>query len=212
MIGSAQLFLHCLSFADVASILTLNVIDCGLPLSTNIISFSGKPEGDKTRLSWVVSRETEHIQYAVEQSVDGRNFSTVAIIEGHNNNSEINYYSHEEFFRDEAVYYRIKLIGQTTQKLSRIIKIGNAKDQPGFVTVVNPFNNQLIAEFNSPVQQNIHLQMIDNAGKVVRSQSFNLMQGVNVLRLENLGLLPKGLYTLRLSTNDQVFSKTILKQ
>ena len=33
------------SFADVSSVLTLNVIDCGVPLQTDIISFSGTLQG-----------------------------------------------------------------------------------------------------------------------------------------------------------------------
>lgn len=44
------------SFADVASILTLNVLDCGSPLNTDIISFTAKTEGTSAKLNWTTSR------------------------------------------------------------------------------------------------------------------------------------------------------------
>lgn len=200
------------SFTDVASILTLNVIDCGAPLSTDIISFSGKIEGSNAKLTWTTSREEEPVQYAIEKSLDGRSFATVANVNGHNNNSEINYYEWAEAFNfDQPIYYRIQMIGRDKQKISRTVKL-----TPGGglmeLNISNPFSDKLTAQINSAGSQLVHLNLIDNSGRIVLSRQFALVNGTNSLQLNDTGNLPKGLYALQVQFDTHTISKKLIKQ
>jgi hypothetical protein len=201
------------SFADVASVLTLNVLDCGKPLGTSIISFSAKPEGANTKLNWTTSREEEVVNYVVEKSKDGRNFTTVATIRGYSNNSEINYYSWTEpSTSDAALFYRIRLVAPNQQRFSRIVRISSGGMLLD-VSVLNPFTDKLIAEINTTEPGLVHLNLIDNSGRLIRSQQFALINGSNQLQLINTASLPKGLYTLQLqSGTNTLVTKKVLKQ
>ena len=200
------------SFADVTSILTLNVIDCGNPLSTDIISFSAKMEGGSAKLNWTTSREEGAVQYGIEKSKDGRNFTLLTTINGYNNNSEVNYYTWvEPSVLNQTAFYRIRLIASTRQKFSRIIRL-SASEKPIEISIPNPFTDKLITEINTPEPQLIRLNLIDNSGRLVRSQQFALVNGNNQLQI-NTANLPRGLYTLQMqSAMNTIISKKLLKQ
>lgn len=200
------------SFADVTSILTLNVIDCGAPLNTDFISFSAKYEGRSTRLNWTTSQEHEDIIFEIEKSVDGMSFVPVTNVNGSNNNSDINYYNWGEAITlNQAIYYRIKMSGHGKQKISRIVKI-MAGNEAMELNVPNPFSDKLIVQINSAGSQLVRLNLIDNSGRFVRSQQFVLTDGTNNLQLNDTGNLPKGLYTLQIQMGAQAVHKKVIKQ
>jgi hypothetical protein len=200
------------SFADATSILTLNVLKCGPPLSTDIISFSAKAEGGNTKLSWTTSREEEAIQYVIERSLDGKNFSAAVTINGYNNSDDVNYYSWTEPTSNQTVYYRIRLISAQKQKISRIVKV-STNDKGEEVNVLNPFNEILTVTINTSETQLIHLNLIDNSGRIIRSQKFTLTSGSNNLLMHDTGNLPGGLYTLQVQFNaNKIISKRVMKQ
>lgn len=201
------------SFADATSILTLNIIDCGTPLNTDFISFSGKAENNLTKLNWTTTKEEGPVQYAIEKSMDGWNFTTVSTMNGLNNNNEINYYAwSENYLPNQTIFYRIRLITADKQKISRIVKI--LPDRKSVeLTVENPFANSLHAEVNVSEAQIVYLKLIDNSGRIVQNQKFALVAGPNSLQINNTGNLPAGLYTLQLQTaGNNIFNKKILKQ
>lgn len=201
------------SFADATSILTLKIINCGSPLSTDFISFAARPEGNSIKLSWTTSREEEPVQYAIEKSYDGRSFATAVMVNGNNNNSEINYYNRvEPFTSNETVYYRVRLIASTKQKFSRSIKISPGSNAME-LNVPNPFSGKLIAQINASEAQIVQLNLMDNSGRILSSRRLALMNGINSLQINDTESLPKGLYILQLQFNaGTILSKKIIKQ
>jgi hypothetical protein len=199
------------SFADVASVLTLHVIDCGVALETDFLSFSGLVKSSSVRLNWTTSREEAPVQFAVEKSTDGRNFSKVATIQGSRSTGQVNYYNWMDAAPTSDVYYRIRLMTSTRQKLSRIIKLSAGTEELSFGTIPNPFNDQLTTEVITHDAQVIHLQLVDNSGKVVRRQQFALVTGSNTLQLDT-GSLPSGLYTVQLQSASKQLYRKVLKQ
>lgn len=199
------------SFADATSILTLNVINCGSPLSTEIISFSAKTDEGVTKLNWTTSREEEPVKYVVEKSWDGNNFTSVATIEGSAKNAEVNYYSWTEPFSNQTAYYRIRLESSHRQKISRVVKL--TKNQQTEINIPNPFYDKLSLKINTQQTQFVRLNLIDNSGRMVRSQQFTLTDGNNTLQINNTGSLPKGLYTVQLQlSSDNIITKKVIKQ
>lgn len=200
------------SFADVASVLTLNVINCGAPLETDIISFTGKLEGDLTKLNWTTSREESPVQYIIERSTNGIHFMPVDTINGYYNNAATNYYSWSEPFGvNSNLFYRIRLISGNRVKISRIIHL--SKDQKDFeIRVPNPFTTHLNAEITTSQSQVVYLQLVDNSGKIVSKKQVVVVNGSNQLQLENTAALAKGLYTLQIQYGNNVINKKVLKQ
>ncbi|HEY0355350.1 MAG TPA: T9SS type A sorting domain-containing protein, partial [Flavisolibacter sp.] len=200
------------AFADVSSILTLSVIDCGDPLTTDIISFSGKIENGEAKINWVTNREESQVNYKIEKSFDGIHFTPTKNINALNNQNDLNHYNWSEpYTQGQTLYYRIRLVNNNKQKLTRIIKLSDKKSALSFSNVPNPFTNKLLAEIESPASQVVQMQLVDNSGRTVKQQQLTLTQGINKLELETASL-PKGLYTLQLRSRTIIINKRVLKQ
>jgi hypothetical protein len=201
------------SFSDVASILTLNVIDCGTPLQTDIISFSGKIDNNEVKLNWTTNKEANQMQYIIERSMNGRDFVSVATVNSKTTGSEINYYSWSESYKQNSLnYYRIRLLDNNNQKISRTLKLSTSDDQVSIATIINPFNDKLIADINVADAQLINLQLIDNFGKIIRKQQYSVTGGSNRLQLDHTESLPQGMYIVQLQSSNTILNKKVMKQ
>jgi hypothetical protein len=200
------------SFADAASVLTLNVIDCGVPLQTDILSFSGNVDNGIVKLNWTTSREDEVVNYFIEKSTDGRNFTSTSSIPGSNNGNDVNYYKWSDVYSTgQVLYYRVRLVTVNRQKISRIIKLGSTSSKLAFSSVPNPFAGKLSAEINSGDPQVVIVQLVDNSGRLIRRQSYVLTAGITSIQL-NTESIPSGLYTLQLIGDKSTISKKVVKQ
>ena len=199
------------AFADISSILTLSVIDCGDALTTDLISFSAKKENGIIKLNWTTSMESTGVKFRIEKSFDGQNFTDAALLNGYNTQSELNNYTWSETaVTGRAVYYRIRLINNDRQKISKTVKISAEKEIFSFVNVPNPFQQTLYAEINSHISQVVNLQLIDHSGRLVKQQQLTIAEGYNKLQIETASL-PKGLYTLQLHSQGLIINKRVIK-
>ncbi|MBL0268910.1 MAG: T9SS type A sorting domain-containing protein [Chitinophagaceae bacterium] len=55
-------------------------------------------------------------------------------------------------------------------------------------------------------------ELVDAAGRVVRSREYTVSQGPNKLELVDTDQLPGGLYYLRVIAEEKMLRKTVLKQ
>ena len=58
-------------FTDNGNIITLSIVDCGIPLATRLVSFTGHIGKQPSLLNWSTSGEDEIIYFDVEKSYDG---------------------------------------------------------------------------------------------------------------------------------------------
>jgi len=196
--------------------LTMNIQNCGTPLKTDLLSFSGKLNGDKAVLSWTSSKEEEQLMYFVQRSTDGFNFKTVGSLYSNNNLSNItNQYS----FTDPTavsgkVYYRLEMAVLTNnKKYSRIIDLSlYSNNKFGIANVVNPFNQVLDFSINSPEDAKIDAVLVDIFGKVVKRKTYVVHNGVSLLNITDTESLPAGTYVLRIQHNNEVFTQKVMKR
>jgi hypothetical protein len=198
------------AFADQSSVLTLNVIDCGVPLSTRLLSFSGRSANGSNELSWTTSREEGPLRFLVERSMDGRAFSVVDSVWGRNASGELNSYSWQEPAMPAA--YRLRMLNGSKVELSRVVRLGTGTATSQLQTVTSPFRDQLIANLSVGAPQAVTLQLVSMTGAVVRSQQTVAAAGNNVLRILNTTALPAGIYTLRVSLADGVLVRKVVKE
>ena len=202
-------------FTDAGNIITMDVIDCGAPLNADLLSFTGSVDNDRAILMWTTSGENELVQFDVEKSYDGTNFNSIALLNGYSNyNAEINTYSFiDPVALSGKAYYRIKMRNKINQsKYSRIIRLSVNSDIFSFVSVINPFNNKLGFEVFSDRNGRAYAELIDQFGKTVKRNSFELINGVNPLTFENTSVLPAGIYILRMQLAGTIIQKSVLKQ
>ncbi|MEP6700028.1 MAG: hypothetical protein ABJA85_01880 [Bacteroidota bacterium] len=87
------------------------------------ISITGSISKNKIILNWVVSENETADQFAVEKSIDGKNFNLAAIIFGTDKAETDNYQFYEKAGK-QKVLYRIKLITKNMKtEYSTIVEI-----------------------------------------------------------------------------------------
>ncbi|MFI5134047.1 MAG: T9SS type A sorting domain-containing protein, partial [Chitinophagales bacterium] len=202
-------------FTDGVSIINLNIINCGVVLKTNMLSFNGKLLNDHSNLSWATVNEDEDISFDVERSYNGVDFVSIGKVNRNNNYGlDANHYS---FIDPEPLtgkaWYRVVIVNNKNEKkYSRIIQL--SQDVAGFelTNVINPFTSQLYFDFTSTSDTKIDVSLIDIMEKTVKKKSYAVYAGVNSLALENTDVLPSGIYILRVQTEGTIIQRKVLKQ
>jgi subtilisin family serine protease len=110
-------------------------------------------------------------------------------------------------------------IGNSNFSGSKIFKtacpvgIDEIEGVSGLVIYPNPVINELLIGFDLETQKDISIQLFNTAGQLLKSTFFkNTIQGNNQLEIKNLGDLPKGLYFVKISSEDQTILKKIIKK
>jgi len=201
---------------SVSSTLTnikMDIKNCVL-LAVQVTNFDGQLQNNASHLKWVTQNETRDVLYYVERSADGSNFSTVGTIQAKSTTSGATNYS---FVDPQEVtgptYYRLKIYGTNDQntKYSQTIVLTN-KAMPFEVrSVVNPFSDNLTAEFYQPETGTVSYSLYDAFGKLIISKQQTFNKGINNLRLDGLSKLSKGIYIFKIQYQNQFVNKRVVK-
>ena len=194
----------------------LNIINCGVVLSTDLISFNGKLVNDYGQLTWTTSKEDEPISFNIERSNDGINFFTIGTVNSHNDYSAaINRYT----FNDPVQilgkkFYRIVMINRNLQKkYSRVIQLSKGVSSVfTLLNVVNPFYDKIDFDISIPADGKVDVQLIDMMGKTVKKTSYIVQEGINSLNLGNTDNLAAGMYIFQLSHQGEVLTSKVIKK
>ena len=199
---------------DGISIINLAVRDC-IALPTDLLSFSGKLISDKGHLAWTTSKEETTVEFLLEKSTDGINYSFVARIPGYSNGASLNNYG----FTDPAtttgkVYYRLAMLGASgLKKYSRIVQLSNKPErQFELLSVINPFQSALHFDLSSPADSRVNVTLVDMFGKTVRTMEYRVYEGVNSFTLPSTGNLPAGTYVLMVNYGNQLLHRKVIKR
>lgn len=79
------------------------------PQPVKIVSFQGNRNNNKVSMQWVITENETAEQFEVEKSVDGKNFSIVALVFG-TDRAQTETYMFYEKSSSKKVSYRIKCI------------------------------------------------------------------------------------------------------
>jgi hypothetical protein len=201
-------------FTDVGNIITIHVINCGIPLGIQMMSLSGRISNDNTILNWTTGRETEPLYFDVERSMDGITFTPVATLESYSDfSSEMNAYSYTEPAMLGNSYYRIKVRNQAGHfAYTRTIQLTSVPDHFSFAAVVNPFSDQLRFDISSTRNTKVHIELVDASGNPVRRNTYNVTPGINKLSINNTSDLTAGVYILRAQCEGMLVQKIVLKR
>lgn len=211
---SANLSNPLCNFTDIANIITLNVIICGPPLATQLLSFNGINNNGHAVLKWTISNDEEPLSFFIEKSTDGNQFNVIGRInkdQADNGDNQTYTFEDPEPLSNKA-FFRIVMKNQWGQSiLSRTIQLTNQKEGLSFVTVVNPFSVELLVDVASSQYSKSEAELIDATGKIVRSKMVDLVSGITRVRFENTMNLVPGIYFLRIRNQGSYIQRTVLK-
>ncbi|HMU45285.1 MAG TPA: T9SS type A sorting domain-containing protein [Chitinophagaceae bacterium] len=202
------------SFTDQGNIITVNVILCGLPLDVQMVSFSGDVRNQLAVLNWTTEEETELLQFDIEKSLNGSTFTTIATVNSYNDNqSEQNNYTYTDPTPlSGPTYYRIKVRNTSGKsKYTKTIRLLSTTNPLAFISVINPFSDQLIFDISSDKSGKIDAELIDPSGRIIKHRQFEVTSGVSRLTFENTGDISTGIYFLRVKSNGTIIQKNVMK-
>jgi trimeric autotransporter adhesin len=197
---------------DGVSQISLTVVDCGIPLGIDILSFNGKELNGHANLYWTTNKETEPIQFEVEKSLDGINFTKIAFIMGRQSTSETNQYSFTDSMFSTKTFYRISLINKRTHRTySRIIQLLN-NNEFSVSNVTSYFHSAISFDVSVNRYSKIDLVLLNSSGNIMKSTTMTAYNGTNNFVIPNLASLTQGVYILQVRNNEKTFTvKTVKK-
>lgn len=203
-------------FTDGISIITVSVIDCSPPLTTDLLVFNGKIKEGKAILAWITSKEETPLTYIIERSNDQNHFTAVGVVNSNNISlSEKNYYTFiDPVHINGKVWYRIAMTEDgNKKKYSRIIQLNNEMATFSLDNIVNPFVGELTFDITSNRNKKVEIELIDLVGKTIRRMSYQVYAGANSVSLDYTGNLSPGIYTLRISDKENnIITRKVIKR
>ncbi len=193
------------NFSDTANFTTLSA------LPVTFLNFDGVLIDSKAQLTWSTATELNNKGFEVQKSTDGQNFTAIGFVKGNGNSYVINTYN----FIDVKVlsghnYYRLKQedIDDNFNYSSTIRLDFKRFDWAVFGNPVTP-NSWIQLQLANTSHVAIQVMTIDgNIIKTIDKGTIN--EGTYSIPL-NLSNVASGVYIVRLITDNQSFSKEIIK-
>jgi hypothetical protein len=193
-IDEMRFYNRALSAAEVSSL-----VSSALPL--HLLEFEGRTSDAIGLLNWKTADELNTHSFDVERSTDGKTYSVIGNVTAFNTPGNHAYHytdNNISSLTTSVIYYRIKQIdidGHFTY--SRIIALPINKNKNILLFYPNPVVNEANLTLTVNARQLVQGRIIDNAGKIVQQQQWNLSPGSTSVSL-NLGTLANGIYYLEL--------------
>jgi hypothetical protein len=178
-----------------------------MPLT--LLSFSGKVQTNNGVLNWRTANEQNTASFEVEQSIDGKSFDAVGKVNANNpsaGNKDYTYTTRNINILAPVVYYRLKMNdvdGKFTYSNTVVLQ---TKGNVSVSFYPNPVKESAILRMSVEKRDVINYSIIDNAGKVLRSNSVALTEGSNNISID-VKNLANGLYFISIKgeqTNKRV--------
>ena len=153
-----------------------------LVLPVDLVSFTAQREERSAKLTWVTASEENNAQFVVERTTDGNQYETVAVVEGKGTTQSTSVYTiTDEHTPDLLTYYRLKQIdtdGNPTY--FELISLDELQGDELIQGVYpNPANEVLVYSLNSLGNQSYAIQVTDQLGRTVYSETSTTDNGLS---------------------------------
>ncbi len=207
-----------LSTADLLNTFHLGTSDISnTPLPLELLYFEAKCVNRKVNIAWATASEINSDYFTVEKSTEGINFETLKIVDGAGNSSQtLNYSTVDNAPFDGISYYRLKhtnLNGKTTHSNSVAVQ---CKDMNNSMFTVYPNPNDG-AGFNLQIPNNNSLEVLvvvyDIFGREIFSKVIDAsINGSDIYAVDPIQKIVAGIYLIKATTDDQIYTTRLLVQ
>ncbi len=171
-------------------------------LPVTVTSFTGKNNGLANLLKWNVTNEQNLSHYELERSVNGRDFGPVANLTA-TGSSTYAYTDNIATLSEPVYFYRLKIVdADGSFRYSAVVRI-NVVSRGGFVEVApNPFVQKLNLRIDSDIQDQALILVADMSGKQLYRQTHQLLNGNNVIEINDASKFARGVYMVTVITKE----------
>ncbi|MBI4930429.1 MAG: T9SS type A sorting domain-containing protein [Bacteroidetes bacterium] len=181
------------------------------PLPAELLSFTGKSNGEENILEWVTASERNNDYFTLERGTDGFNFEKLAVVDGAGNSSTTKHY--QSIDKEPFIginYYRLKQTDfDGSVKYAANIIVIDFKQAPHYLFYPNPANNEIMVYTTSLQEENIAIDIADVFGRKMMQQKQLTVKGINQAESIDISNFAEGIYFVIISDMN---NKTISQQ
>ena len=167
----------------------------GNPHITRVASVQALCEQNSVQLSWVAAQQFNADRYDIEQSADGRSWTSVGSIPANVTDfGEVNY-SFNYTRNASNVLFRINAVSTTGEHVYSSIIESPCSSNSYLGITPNPVYSTTTIRLGSPVATKVKLMLVNSSGVVVQTRNAGLSAGTNHLPVD-MSNLQKGFYSL----------------
>lgn len=202
-----------LSNNTCASYNTTDVIALGLNASCDVlpahfIRFTGRLANGYAQLLWDVTEEAANTSYTIESSNNGIDFKEVGEVAG---TLQQRYQWNDRSVTSEQLYYRVKMKTVAGIKYSSIVALTKPESKLKVQVLSNPFYETLNVEVISGKQQLMLWQLFDMAGKKIKEEKQQLIQGYNLISIQRTEDMQGKMFVLKMIVEGESVQKLVLQ-
>ncbi len=178
-----------------------------------IISFNAVAQNSKVILNWTTASESNNSYFEIERSINGNQYQPIGRVAGIGTTSQTTHYSFTDFSPFTATnYYRLKQVDiDDRYKYSAILAIKlDSKLKKGVNISPNPVTDNINIRISSDATTNGGIRIINASGQTIYQQSERLVKGENLFMINKLQNLAKGIYTVQVVIDGDIFSTRLI--
>jgi len=187
-----------------------------LPLSESLLNFMLESKEGVVKIHWSTSANEKVDNFTIERSTNGSNFVNLAKIDARSEtNEEIEYtFSDQTRVTTPIVYYRLRQTFKNGKFVTHPLSAIRFRSDKGFaIENINPvpFKKSCDISYFLPKSGRVWLQVLNEKGAIVNTESFEAPQGKNVHVFKDDKNLDSGTYTLSLIFDNMKVSSKLIK-
>ena len=186
-----------------------------VPLDNNVLTFKGAISNKMTKLDWSIAQNKDVSYFDVERSFDGSHFDLIGHVDADIEKEQFASYTTFDDLSNvamtPAVYYRLKMKKRDgATSYSKIIRIQFGSLVKTVSVAPNPVHDMMQVTVNTTRSDLMELYIYDMSGKAMRRIKTDVQPGVNVLAVDNLSTMQRGMYLVVVSVGGELFREKIV--
>lgn len=188
-----------------------------VPLSINLTKFAATKSGANAILTWTTVNEKNNDYFELQRSTDGANFTTVAKVNGAGTTDIEQNYNYTDPIANisaKVLYYRILDVAFDGKKTtSKIVALNNngTSNISDINVYPNPFSSGFKIDINSVENGQATIRIKNAVGQVIVDKKNALQAGQNTISVDDLDVLPQGIYLVEVMTGNDIVTRKLIK-
>jgi hypothetical protein len=187
-------------------------------LPVTLLSFSGTKINTDAVLAWKTAAEINNSHFEVERSTDGYTYQVIGTRKGAGNSSAQHGYTFIDAnivsMSRAVIYYRLTQVdfdGNTTAYAPVAIRLNQPDVSFTVTTYPNPIENEIRLQIVNSQAGNVNIVIYNMEGSAIAHKSMTIEQGMTSVSMDNLDVLPGGVYVMYATLNGEIFRQKLVK-
>ena len=183
-------------------------------IPVKLLSFDGISNNNCTALlKWKTSNEQNILNYEMQYSHDGINFTKAGTLPGKNNSAESSYQFNYSLGSGNIHYFRLKITEVNgSYTYSQVIAINKKCSNTFSLNLApNPVAEKLVMTINQPATDKTTITLLNTVGSILYKEEKILNAGENIIKLEAMNKFAAGTYLVRITNSGETVTRKFVK-